>query len=206
MHKRKFLLKLKRALFGCPPSEIRNHLAFYSEIIDDRVEDGLTEKEAVLEIGKPEEIAKEIRLEISERPKKEKRPLGTGAKVLILLGSPIWLSLGIAAAAIVFSLAISAFAVVFSVFVCLFAALISLYAVVLSLGVSGLACIAGGAACLFTGRFTEMLIALGAGFVLAAVCIWLFLVCAPIGNAILRGIGNTWDFAVRIVLKRRSFE
>ncbi len=206
MNKRRFLIKLKRALWGCPPSEIKSRLAFYSEMIDDRVEEGRTEKEAILEIGKPEEIAKDIREELSERPKKEKRPFGTVAKILIVLGSPIWLSLLVAAAAIAFSLAISAFAVVFSVFVCLFAALISLYAVVLSLGVSGLACIAGGVACLFTGRFTEMLIALGAGFVLAAVCIWLFIVCAPIGNAILRSIGNTWDFAVRIITKRRSFE
>ena len=45
MNKRKFLFKLKRALWGCPPSEIRNRLAFYAEMIDDRVEEGLSEKD-----------------------------------------------------------------------------------------------------------------------------------------------------------------
>ena len=206
MHKRRFLLKLRRALWGCSPLEIRNRLAFYSEMIDDYMEEGLTEKQAVQEIGKPEEIAKEIRSEMAERPQKEKRPLGTGAKILIVLGSPVWVSLGIAAAAVALSLAISAFAVVLSVFVCLFAIWISLYAAVVSLGFSSLACIAGAIACLFTGRFSEAMLALGAGFVLMALSIWFFLICAPIRKTILRGMGKIWDFVVCTGFRRRNFE
>ena len=138
MNKRKFLFKLKRALWGCPPSEIRNRLAFYAEMIDDRVEEGLTEKEAVADIGDPKKIAEEIRAETGDRKKKDRAPMGTGAKVLIALGSPVWLSFLIAAAAVVFSLAVSVLAVIFSVFVCLFALLICLYAAVLALVVSAL--------------------------------------------------------------------
>jgi len=206
MNKRKFLLKLKRALWGCPPSEIRNRLAFYAEMIDDRVEEGLTEKEAVSAFGNPGDIASEIRMEMNDRPKKEKRPMGAGAKALIALGSPVWLSLLIAAAAVVFALAVSAAAVVFSVFVCMFAALISLYAAVVSLGVSGLACVIGAAVCAFSGRFPEALFIAGAGFVCISFCIWLFLVCAPIGKWILHAIGGTWDFAVRMIFKRRALK
>ena len=206
MNKRKFLLKLKRALWGCPPSETRNRLAFYAEMIDDRVEEGLTEKEAVSDIGDPKKIAEEIRIELGERGKKERVPMGTGAKILIALGSPVWLSLLIAAAAIVFSVAVSVLAVIFSLFVCLFALLISLYATLFSLEVSGVACVIGAVICAFTGRFPEAFFIAGTGFVCMALCIWLFFACAPIGKRILCIIGKTWGLVVRMAFKRRTLK
>ncbi|MBQ2432813.1 MAG: DUF1700 domain-containing protein [Clostridia bacterium] len=204
MNKRKFLLKLKRALWGCPPSEIKNRLAFYAEMIDDRVEEGLTEKEAVNDIGDPAKIAEEIRAELNERPKKEKRPLGAGTKILIALGSPVWLSLLIAAAAVVFSLAVSVFAVVFSVFACLLALLICLYAAVLALVVSALAGLIAGIACAFEGMLTQTLLCIGAFFVCTGVAILLEILCAPVGKGILRTIVNVWKFIVRVVFRRRA--
>ena len=203
MNKRRFLIKLKRALWGLGPSEIRSRLAFYSEMIDDRMEEGLTEKKAVSEIGDPKVIAEEIRSELSERPKKEKRPLGAGAKILIALGSPIWLSLLIAAAAVVFSLVVSALAVVFSVFVCMFSLLICIYAVILSLGVSALAGLIAGVACAFEGIWIQSLLCIGASLVCAGLYIALALLCAPIGKGILRAIYAVWNFILRTVFRRR---
>ncbi len=204
MNKRKFLLKLKRALWGCPPSEIKNRLAFYAEMIDDRMEEGLTEKEAVNDIGDPVKIAEEIRAELGERKKKERASMGTGAKILIVLGSPVWLSLLMAAAAVVFSLAGSVLAVVFSVFACLFALLICLYAAVLALVVSALAGLIAGIACAFEGMLTQTLLCIGAFFVCTGLAIVLEILLTPIGKGILHAIADTWRFILRVVLKRRA--
>lgn len=205
MNKRKFLLKLKRALRGCSPSEIRNRLSFYAEMIDDRMEEGLTEKEAVSAFGNPGDIASEIRAELNERPKKEKRPLGTGAKILIALGSPIWLSLLIAASAVVFSLVVSLAAVAFSVFVCMFAALICVYAAVFVLGVSALACLIAGIACAFEGMFIQFLLWTGVCFVCAGLCIALALLCVPVGKGILRAIAAVWRLVLKTVFRRKVY-
>ena len=186
MNKRKFLLKLKQALWGCAPSEISSRLAFYSEMIDDRMEEGLTEREAVENIGDPEQIAAEIRSELNERPKKEKRPLGAGAKVLIALGSPIWLSLLIAAAA-----------VVLSVFVCLFSVWLSLYAVLAALGGSAIACVIGAIACALEGIFLQALFCAGASFVCAGLCIWFALLCVPIAKGFMHIMACLWIKCVR---------
>lgn len=204
MNKRKFLLKLKWALWGCPPSEIKNRIAFYAEMIDDRMEEGLTEKEAVNDIGDPVKIAEEILAELGECKKKERSPMGTGAKILIVLGSPVWLSLLIAAAAVVFSLAVSVLAVFFSVFACLFALLICLYAAVLALVVSALAGLIAGIACAFEGMLTQALLWIGAFFVCTGLAIGLEILCMPIGKGILRAIRNVWKFIVRVVSKRRA--
>lgn len=194
MNKSKFLLRLKRALRGCSPSEIQSRLAFYSEMIDDRVEEGLSEKEAVQAVGNPDDIASEIRMELNERPKKEKRPLGTGAKILIAVGSPIWLSLLIAAAA-----------VGLSVFVCLFAVFVSFCAVWISLGVSGIACVMGAIVCFFTERIPEAFFVSGGGLIYLALAIWLFCLCAPIGKWTLTAIRKSWNWIIRLVLKRREY-
>ena len=57
MTKREFLDALSKKLSDMPKREIEDRLGFYSEMIDDRVEDGLTEEEAVLEIGSVDSLA-----------------------------------------------------------------------------------------------------------------------------------------------------
>ncbi len=203
MNKKKFLLRLKRALRVCSAGEVQNRIAFYAEMIDDRVEEGLSEQEAVLEIGAPEKIADEILSEMKAEGKKLRKPMGAGAKVLIALGSPVWLSLLIAAAAVVFSLVISLAAVVFSLFVCMFAVLICVYAAVFVLGVSAIACLIAGIACAFEGMFLQFLLWTGVCFVCAGLCIALALLCVPVGKGILRMIADVWRFILRTVFKRK---
>ncbi|MBQ4620421.1 MAG: DUF1700 domain-containing protein [Clostridia bacterium] len=204
MNKQKFLIRLKKALRGCSATEIQSRLAFYSEMIDDRVEEGFSEKEAIQAIGDPVQIAEEIRMELGEK-KKDRRPLSTGAKILIALGSPIWLSLLIAASAVVFSLVISLAAVVFSVFVCMFAALICVFAAVFALGVSALACLIAGIACAFEGMFMQLLLWTGVSFVCAGLCIALALLCVPAGKGILRAIAAVWRLVSRTVFRRKVY-
>ena len=129
MSKTEFLYELRRRLAGLPQAEIEERIAFYNEMIDDRVEEGLTEEEAVAEIGPVEEIVNQIMAEIPltaivrERVK-PKRALRAWEIILLVLGSPIWLSLLIAA----FAVGLSLYIVLWSLVVCLWAVVVSLAA------------------------------------------------------------------------------
>lgn len=123
MSKQEFLERLRKALVGLPLNDIEERLAFYSEMIDDQMEEGRSEIEAVATLGPIEAIAAQIVAEtplikIAKERIRPKRRLKAGEIVLLALGSPIWLSLGIAALAVVLSL-----------YVVLWSALVSLWAV-----------------------------------------------------------------------------
>lgn len=51
MTKQEFLSELERALGKLPHTEVEQALAFYDEAISDRMEDGLSEAEAVADLG-----------------------------------------------------------------------------------------------------------------------------------------------------------
>ncbi len=119
MRKQKFLAQLRKGLSGLPQEDIEERLTFYSEMIDDRMEEGLTEEKAIAAVGSVDEIISQIVADIpftkiAKERIKSKRRLSAGEIVLLVLGSPIWLSLLIAAFAIILSLYISLWAVIIS--------------------------------------------------------------------------------------------
>ena len=108
MNKEDFLRELRTALQGLPQEEIEARVSFYSEMIDDRIEEGLSEDEAVAQIGAVENIRAQI---IAETPlgklvREKVRPnrqLRIWEIVLLVLGAPVWIPLLISVAAILFS-------------------------------------------------------------------------------------------------------
>ena len=64
MNKTEYIEKLRALLDGCPKEEAERFLAYYSEMIEDRMEDGCPEEEACLSFGSVEEVAAQIRSEI----------------------------------------------------------------------------------------------------------------------------------------------
>ena len=116
MNKQEFLQQLEKGLSGLPQTDREERLNFYSEMIDDRIEEGLSEESAVADIGSSEEIISQI---IGETPMAKlvkeriqpKRKLAVWEIVLLILGSPIWVSLIIAAITVVLSVYISLWAV-----------------------------------------------------------------------------------------------
>ena len=60
MNKQKFLAELKKSLSALGRNDIEDRLAFYGEMIDDRIEEGFSESEAVLAVGSADEIAAQI--------------------------------------------------------------------------------------------------------------------------------------------------
>ena len=57
MNKHEFLAALRRELTALPHGELTEQLNFYNEMIDDRMEEGMTEEDAVAGIGSVEGIA-----------------------------------------------------------------------------------------------------------------------------------------------------
>ena len=179
MSKQEFLVQLRKGLSGLPQEDIEERLTFYSEMIDDRMEEGFTEEEAVVAVGSAQEIIAQVVAEIpfakiAKERIKSIRQLRVGEIVLLALGAPIWLSLGIAV-----------FAVIFSLYISLWAVIISLWAVFASFA----ACSIGGvlACVVFTvgGNGASGLAMLAAGIVCAGLAIFMFYGCKAVTDGIL---------------------
>ncbi|HOR23032.1 MAG TPA: hypothetical protein PLY43_09945, partial [Ruminococcus sp.] len=98
MNREKFISELREKLYGLSQSDIDERVEFYSEMINDRMEDGLSEEEAVAEIGSVDGIVEQIMGEIPitalvKEKVKPKRKLKAWEIVLLVLGSPVWLPL-----------------------------------------------------------------------------------------------------------------
>ena len=164
MNKQEFLKRLGRKLAGLRKAERDERLGFYAELIDDLIEEGLTEAEAVAKIGSPDAIATQI---LEDLPKQErKRRLSVTEIVLLSVGSPIWVSLLVAA-----------FSVVFALFVSLWAVLISVWAVFVALAASGLGGVLGGVLLACIGHGFSGIALMGAGFFCAGLSIFAFVGC-----------------------------
>lgn len=180
MSKQEFLAQLRKGLSGLPKDDIDGRLMFYEEMIDDRIEEGLSEEEAVSAIGPADKIieqtVKEIPLaKIAKERIKPKRRLKAWEIVLLSVGSPIWFSLGIAAAIVILSLYVSLWAVI-----------ISLWAVFVSFFACFIGGITAGTIYAFCGNIPPISIALIAcGIVFAGLSIFAFFGCKAATKGIL---------------------
>ncbi len=171
MNKQEFLLALRGALSDLPEEDIRASLDYYAEIIDDRVEEGLSETEAVASLGSVVAAAEQILLDMP-LPKlvkarvKPKRRLRGWEIVLIAVGFPVW-----------FPILVALGAVVLSMYVVLWSMVISLYAADVSLAAGTLAGVAGSVALFIMGNPATALALLAAGLVCGGLSIFLFFGC-----------------------------
>ena len=181
MDKQEFLLRLRKELSGLPREDLEERLTFYSEMIDDRMEEGVSEEEAVAAAGSVDEIVWQTVEEVPlQKIAKEKingsRRLKAWEIVLLALGAPIWLSL-----------LISALAVVFSLYVSLWAGIISLWAVSASVAACALGAFLSSISFIIDGFGAAGLAMIGAGLVCVGLSIFLFYGCsaASKGTAVL---------------------
>ena len=117
MTKKEFLEKLKGSLSALSESDREERLNFYGEMIDDRIEEGYSEEDAVKTVGDPEEIGSQIASEYSsirksDKKEKTKRKWQTWQIVLVCAGFPVWLPLLVSAFAVLIALTASFWAVV----------------------------------------------------------------------------------------------
>lgn len=179
MRKQEFLDKLKASLWAMPEADKQRSLDYYTEMIDDRMEDGLSEEEAVAAVGDLDEIVRQILTESPRPPatikkeqnKQQKRGLETWMIVLLVLGSPLWIPL-----------VASAVSVVFSIYVSLWSVVIVLYAAAVAVGTAAIGCVVGSF--FMIGRTATLVVAWGAAFLCAGLAIMLFL----LGNLAAKGM------------------
>lgn len=200
MNKEEFLESLKRLLKSLGKSEREKSLSYYSEIIDDYIEDGYTETEAVEQVGSPGVIAQEILEEQGGRPGGQ---LSGGMKglvaVLLVLGFPLWGSLMLAGVCLLLAAALlilSAYIVIWCIPVCTGACSVSgLVLSVISMG---------GAAIIIFQDTAAGVIQLGIGMVCAGIFILFGLLTWVLGKIF---AGVTVRFSRRlasIVIRKRG--
>ena len=169
MTKLNFLFELREKLKGLPQNEIDERLNFYSEMIEDMVEEGFSEEEAVKKIGSVKDISEQIISEIplskiAKERIKPKRKIKPWETTLIVVGSPIWISL-----LVVF------FSVIFALFVSLWSVIISLWATFVSFIVCGFAAVFVGIAFCFMQKGVLGLAMIGVGLICLGFGILMFL-------------------------------
>lgn len=179
MNKQEFLSQLRKGLYGLPQADIQERLTFYDEMIADRMEEGLPEDEAVAAIGSVDEIITQTLADIplakiAKEKIKSKRRLKAWEIILLVLGSPIWLSLGIAAVA-----------VILSVYVVLWSVIIALWSVFASLVGCSVGGIASSVILAINGNGLTGIAVIGAGFVCAGLSIFMFYGCKAVTKGII---------------------
>lgn len=158
MNKTEFINELTIRISSLPQNEIEKTTAYYREIIDDRMEDGMSEEEAVAALGDMDAMVGNVMYDMSlptlmkaRVSESKKKASNKGLWItLVILGFPVW-----------FPLLISFFAVIFSIYITIWALIISLYAVVLSFGIAGIAGIAGGFVIIFVKSLPVGLVIIG---------------------------------------------
>ena len=171
MNKNEFLEQLRDKLSGLPKEDMQRSIDYYSEIIDDAVEEGISEEEAVSDLGNIEDIVAQIFIEtplpkLVKAKAKKSRALKVWEIILLVLGSPLWLSLLIAV-----------FAVIISVYVSLWCVIVSLWAAFASLIGGTFGAVALGVGYIISGNTLSGAAMLCAGLVLAGLSIFAYYGC-----------------------------
>lgn len=176
MTKIEFLLSLNEKLSALPQDEVRERLNFYSEMIEDRMEEGLSEEEAVAAVGDVGEIAESIMAELSqnksepsteaESDKKPKRRMSGMEIALLIIGFPLW-----------FPLLIAAFVVALSLCVFVWAAIISLWAAFVSIGAGIIYFLAKGIYQIFGTHALTGVALIGAALICTGISVFAFYGC-----------------------------
>ena len=171
MNKQEFLSCLRQGLSGLPEADLEERISFFCEAIDDRIEDGRSEEEAVAELGEVDNVIAQILEEtpivmlVKERIR-PKRRMRAWEILLLILGFPVW-----------FPLLLSAFAVILSLYITLWSLVITLWAVFGSLVGSALGGVAGGAVLICTGSVPAGLVLIAGAITLAGLSIFTYFGC-----------------------------
>ena len=132
MTKQEYLSAIRDKIRKMPSDDIDKFIDYYNEMIDDRMEDGLSEDAAVADMDAPDDVVDQILADmpLTKLVKEKIKPshqLRAWEIVLLVLGSPIWIPLLLTAIILIITMAVVVLAL-----------LLSFYAVVLSMAVAGI--------------------------------------------------------------------
>ena len=181
MNKQEFLAELGRALSGFPQEDISERLTFYSEMIDDRIEEGFTEEAAVAAAGPIDSIVAQITSEIPlsrivrEKVKTKEGGSSAGKIILLILGAPLWIPLLLAFGIIILSL-----------YIVVWAFVISFFAATFGLAVGCVGCILAIFYYAFSLRIAAAGLAAGSAIICAGLAILFFLLSMQIAKGAIK--------------------
>ena len=177
MNKQEFIDTLYKKLSKLPKKAFEDQINFYIEIIDDKVEDGLSEQEAINQIGPIDNIVEEIinnasLFKMVKEKVKPQRKLKTWEIILIIVGFPIW-----------FSLLVAFLAVLFTLYIVMWVLILCLWVIFISFALCSIASIIVGIYYSIIQQNSIYLSYSAAGIVLIGLSIIMFYLskCATIG-------------------------
>jgi uncharacterized membrane protein len=197
MKKAEFLARLRQKLFILPQRELEDTLEYYSEMIDDYVENGCTPEEAVAKMGGVENVAAQVlagtQTSASQTDGAKKEKKNGNMLLLLILGFPLWFPLLIAAFCILLSVAV----------VIATLAMVVPWSLVVSFGASALGLLIAGTAILVSESVAAAVFLFGAAMVLGALCI--FALWASIHLSVLgaKAIGAMFKGVGKLIFGRR---
>lgn len=164
MTRDEFLGRLGELLACLPADQVRETQEFYAEAIADRMEDGMGEEEAVAAMGAPGEVAEAVLDDLPAVPRaiaRTRRRSTTLLWVLTIVGSPVWVPLLLAFAA-----------VAVTVYVCIWVLALCVWIVAVALGSAGIAELLFAACGITIGHFPYALASAGMGLGLVGVALF----------------------------------
>ena len=129
MNKKEFIALLREKLEGLPVSEVKKSIDYFSEMIDDRLEEGMSEEEAVAEMEDIDEIVRKVTYDVP-LPVLMKEKLKTKSSpslltiILLIVGFPVWGPLLFVGLVIVASFFVVILALLFAIVVTIIALII----------------------------------------------------------------------------------
>ena len=191
MSKEQFLKELKNRLSGLPKDDLEDRISFYREAIDDRIEEGKTEEEAVNDLGTIDEIVNEIAKDypLGKLVKEKVRPhrsLTAWEIIIIILGFPLW-----------FPLLTVFFVLCFVFYLLIWVLVIVTYVIETALIVASVGSLVAFFIYLFNGGFSitalgSSLMCLGAAMLFVFACIGATKLSIKLAKAIFTGIKKSF--------------
>ena len=187
MKKEEYLSALREKLTGLPPAEIEDRVAFYEEMIEGRMAEGVPEELAITALGPVDVVAKKMMGEIPlatlmKDKVKKKDGSKTGMILFLILGFPIW-----------FPLLTAFLAMLFSLNIVLWALVISFYAVAAALVISTFAGIFATTVYATAGNVPGALFYGGAALVCLGVGILMFVLSTALAKGAAKLTGKMWE-------------
>ena len=164
MTRDEFLGRLGELLACLPAEQVEETKAFYAEAIADRMEDGMSEEEAVAAMGTPGEVAEATLDDLPAVPRaivRTRRRSTTLLWVLTIVGSPVWVPL------------LAAFAAVaVTVYICIWLLALCVWIVAAALGGVGVVELLLAVSGVTIGHFPYALASAGVGLGLVGVALF----------------------------------
>ena len=165
MNKAWFLSEIKMKMEQFPDFELQETLDYYNEIIDDKIESGMSEEEAIFSLGKVDEILKEMIYEmpitsilnsrIKPKPELNKIQMFFIGLVMLIGALPV-------------------FIVLFSLYLSIWAVIGALYFTNFVMLLSSLLCIMSFVFHLFMRNWSQSMLSVGLFFLTAGLSILMF--------------------------------